>query len=200
MIQPAPISLRWALLAACALLVACPGRGGDDDDSTLDPNFDAALLPQGPNPPHEPIGAEVIDIYDGDTGRFLLDDGDLRSVRFLSIDTTEMNSGSSDPPECYAQEATDRTEELLPRGTRVWLTWDGELQDQFDRLLCYIFVGQTPSADEPWDDWVNLTLVKEGYARAFIFDNNQTWRDTFEGAEQDARAADLGRWGECGFR
>jgi micrococcal nuclease len=191
--------MRWAVVAAALLLVACPSRG-DDDDSTLDPNFDAALLPQGPTPPHVPIAAEVLSITDGDTGRFRLDDGTVRNVRFLSIDTPEMNATNSDPPECYAQEATDRTSQLLPPGTRVWLTWDGELQDSFDRLLCYIFVGQTPSADEPYDDWINLTLVEEGYARAYIFDNNQTWRSTFEGAEQAARNGDLGRWGTCGFR
>lgn len=193
------VRLGSALAIACSLvLLACPGKGTDDDDSTLDPNFDSANLPQGPNPPHAPIGAEVIDIFDGDTGRFLLDDGDLRSVRFLSIDTPEENPTNSDPAECYAEEATIRTEALLPRGTRVWLTWDGELQDGFDRLLCYIFVGETPSTDT-YDDWVNLKLVQEGYARAFIFNNNQTYRDLFEGAESDARNADLGRWGECGF-
>ncbi len=195
------MTARWVsyMAVGCSLfLVACPSGGSDDDDSTLDPNFDPAFLPQGPNPPREPIGAEVIDIFDGDTGRFLLDDGDLRSVRFLSIDTPEENATNNDPPECYADEATLHTESLLPRGTRVWLTWDGELQDGFDRLLSYIFVGQTPSTDS-YEDWVNLELVQQGYARAFIFNNNQTFRDLFEGAESDARNADLGRWGECGF-
>lgn len=185
------------LLAAALLLAACP-RGGDDDDSTLDPNFDAAVLPQGPTPPQAPVRAVVEDIIDGDTGRFRLDGGFSESVRFLSIDTPEMNAGTSDPPECYAQESTARTEALLPVGTTVWLTWDGEYSDGFDRLLCYIFVGETPSTDT-YDDWVNLTLVEEGYGRAFIFSNNQTFRSVFEDAEQDARSADLGRWGECGF-
>lgn|GEM_PF-3789343 len=190
---------RLALLGLASLLLACPGRGGDDDDSTLDPNFDAAMLPQGPNPPHAPMQAEVMSITDGDTGRFRLSDGDQRNVRFLSIDTPEMNAGNSDPPECYAQESTDRTEELLPVGTKVWLTWDGEYQDGFDRLLSYIFVGETPDVTS-YDNWVNLKLVQEGYGRAFIFSNNQTYRTLFEDSEQDARDADLGRWSECGFR
>lgn len=190
---------RVALALGCALLcAACPTRGSDDDDSTPDPNFDAAFLPQGPNPPRAPVQATVQEIFDGDTGRFRLDSGETRSVRFLSIDTPEENAGNPDPPECYADEATDRTEELLPEGTRVWLTWDGEEQDGFDRLLSYIFVGETPSVDN-YDAWVNLKLVQEGYARAFIFSNNQTYRTTFEGAEQDAKDANLGRWGACGF-
>lgn len=188
---------RWLLLL-CVLLAACPRPGDDDDDSTLDPNFDPAFLPQGPNPPQPPTRATVEQIFDGDTGRFRLEDGFSESVRFLSIDTPEMNGGNSDPPQCYAEEATARTEELLPEGTTVWLTWDGEYRDGFDRLLCYIHVGETPSVDT-YDDWVNLSLVREGYARAFIFSNNQTFRTVFEDAEQDARDADLGRWGECGF-
>lgn len=191
------MNVRLALLGVAVLLAACPGRS-DDDDST-EP-FDPSVLPQGPNPPQEPTQAEVLQIFDGDTGRFRLSTGEVRSVRFLSIDTTEMNGGSPEPPECYAEEATARTEGLLPVGQQVWLTWDGEYQDAFDRLLCYIFIGEYPDAEsDEYADWINLRLVREGYARAFIFDNNQTWRDLFEGAEQDARDADLGRWGECGF-
>ncbi len=190
---------RLLLFSLVALVAGCPRPGqDDDDDSTLDPNFDAAFLPQGPNPPQPPTKATVEAIFDGDTGRFRLDEGFSESVRFLSIDTPEMNGGSSDPPECYAAEATARTEELLPVGSTVWLTWDGEYRDGFDRLLCYIFVGETPSIDT-YDDWVNLTLVEEGYGRAFIFSNNQTFRSVFEDAEQNARDADAGRWGECGF-
>ena len=185
------------ILVLAGSLAACP-RPGDDDDDTPDPNFDPSLLPQGPNPPRPPTQATVQTLYDGDTGRFWLDNGEVRSVRFLSIDTPEMNGGSGAPPECYAEEATARAEELLPDGTRVWLTWDGEEQDGFDRLLSYIFIGETPSTDTT-EDWVNLTLVEEGYARAFIFSNNQTYRDVFEGAEATARQEDVGRWSECGF-
>ena len=69
------VRLGSALAIACSLvLLACPGNGTDDDDSTLDPNFDSANLPQGPNPPHAPIGAEVIDIFDGDSVRGALED------------------------------------------------------------------------------------------------------------------------------
>ncbi len=185
-------------LVLALVLAGCVRPAGDDDDTTLDPNFDAAFLPQGPNPPQAPTRAVVEHIIDGDTGRFRLDGGFSESVRFLSIDTPEMNAGNSDPPECYGPESTARTEALLPEGTTVWLTWDGEYRDGFDRMLCYIFVGETPAVDT-YDDWINLTLVKEGYGRAFIFSNNQTFRSVFEGAEQDARDADLGRWGDCGF-
>jgi len=189
--------VRTLLVLLCVLVAGCP-RPGDDDDSTPDPNFDPAFLPQGDNPPNVPVQATVEQIFDGDTGRFRIDDSFTESVRFLSIDTPEMNAGNGDPPECYAEEATARAEELLPEGTRVWLTWDGEYSDSFDRLLCYVFVGETPSI-ETYDDWVNLTLVDEGFARAFIFSNNQTFRTLFEAAEEDARDADRGRWGECGF-
>ena len=192
------MTLRAFALLGLGLLVACPRPSSSDDDDTPDPNFDAGFLPQGPQPPHAPMQAELLEIYDGDTGRFRLDDGDVRSVRFLSIDTPEMNATSGDPPECYAPEATDRAEELLPVGTSVWLTWDGEYQDAFDRLLCYIFVGETPDVTT-YDSWVNYRLVREGYAVAYIFSNNQTYRDVFEGAEAEARSDNVGRWDECGF-
>jgi len=188
--------VRSAVLLLALLCAGCPLRG-DDDDAT-EP-FDPSVLPMGPNPPRQPTMATVQQIFDGDTGRFRLDSGETRSVRFLSIDTPEENAGSGDPAECWANEATARTEEMLPEGTRVWLTWDGEEQDGFDRLLCYIFRGEHPEGGDASPDWVNYTLVREGHARAFIFSNNQTYRDVFESAEAAARNEDLGRWGACGF-
>ena len=44
---------------------------------------------------------------------------------------------------------------------------------------------------------MNLTLVREGDAREFVFDENDTYRAEFEAAEAAARQEDAGMWGAC---
>ena len=200
------LALTALLLALGALLTACPTRrGGDDDDNgddddagddddVVEPScddivgFDGSGLPEGANAPREAVCAKIISVYDGDTATMDLADWGQQTVRFLNIDTPELSSN-----DCWADEATERTQELLPVGSLVWLTWDGELTDQFDRLLCHIFAGETPG----YEDWINLQLVAEGHAEAFIFEANDTYEDEFNDAEWNAWQQGLGLWGEC---
>jgi len=178
--------MRHLLLGLLILSIsACGPRlgSGDDDD---DGPFDPAALPQGADAPRAPSLATVLFLYDGDTAEVRDADGFEESVRFLNIDTPEVG-------ECWSSNATAASEELLPEGQAVWLTWDGELRDGFGRLLCHLFVGERPTVD----DWVNLALVREGHAREFVFDQNDTYRDEFEAAEQEAQDANLGQWGNC---
>ncbi len=201
------LPLLLALLGL-ALLLACPdprrtrGRADDDDDASDDDDaveddddavddddtYDGSDLPQGWDAPHEPARATVVDVYDGDTATLDLDDFGQQTVRFLNINTPELAGD-----ECWSEEARDRARELLPEGTIVWLTWDGELEDPYDRLLCHIFRGNHP--DE--DDWINLQLVEEGHAEAYIFEANDTFEDEFLDAEWAAYQDNLGMWGEC---
>ena len=194
-------------LLGLALLVACPdprrtrGGGGDDDDASDDDDagddddavddddtFDGEDLPQGWDPPHAPARGTVVSVYDGDTATLDLDDFGQQTVRFLNINAPELNGN-----ECWSEEARDRTRQLLPEGTVVWLTWDGELEDPYDRLLCHVFKGNHPTED----DWINLQLVEEGHAEAYIFEANDTFEDEFLEAEWDAYSDDLGMWGAC---
>lgn len=182
-------TLRWPTLLMLSLsLLGCPSAAGDDDDAV---DFSPDELPQGLDAPRGPEQATVLWVYDGDTAEMRLDDGFDESIRFLNIDTPETSGDYG--PECWASEANDRTEELLPAGQVVWLTWDGELRDGFGRMLCHIFVGEAPTED----DWVNLGLVEDGHATAFIFAANDTYRDLFEQAEADARQQGRGQWSSC---
>lgn len=183
--MPCPRHLPIVVLIAT---LGCGPTPADDDDSV---DFDPSDLPQGADAPRGPTRAVVDYVYDGDTAEMLVD-GFAESVRFVNIDTPETDSGNG-YPECWATEATDRSRELLPEGQEVWLTWDGELRDGFGRLLSHIFVGEEPTED----DWVNLGLVREGHAVAYIFSENDSFRDEFEAAQQEARNADRGLWGGC---
>jgi micrococcal nuclease len=191
-----------ARLLPVVLLAACPRPAGDDDDGAGDDDdstaadYDAGRLPQGDPPIAPPRRAMIDHVVDGDTADVILEGGAPDTVRFLSVDTPELHPNGSDTPECYAITARDHTRSLLPEGTIVWLTFDGEERDFYDRLLAYVFVGERP---DPGDHglWVNLGLVEDGYGTAYIWDDNETFRDLFLAAEAEARGQDRGMWGAC---
>ncbi len=172
---------------------ACGGPPGDDDDDAA--NYDPSCLPAGVSPSSEPRAAVLRAHVDGDTAVFEIDGLGREYVRFLSVNTPEVRHGAT-PADCYGDAASAATEERLPVGTAVWLTFGPELYDGFDRVLAYIHKGETPSC-AGWDDWVNLTMVARGEACEFVWSNNENHLDRFRSAESDARAADLGLWGEC---
>lgn len=121
---------------------------------------------------------------DGDTTRFNYN-GDSESFRYLIINTPEIGrNGEADDP--YAQEAFDRTQELLDNADTITIEFDEEKQDHYDRYLAYVY------AD---DEMVNETLVREGLAAVdYIYPPNDRHADLLKEAEQEAQAASLGIW------
>lgn len=184
-----------ALLLLAALVGCWVPVADDDDDRTPSDPFDAALLPQGDPPVRAPLRGTVRRTVDGDTAEMLVEGGAIETIRLLSVDTPELHVDSG-PPECYAQAATDHLAEVLPEGTSVWLTFDGQERDVYDRLLAYVFLGSEPSV-EGFEDWVNLGIVEGGYGHAFIWDDNETFGDLFRDAEQRARNEEVGLWRYC---
>lgn len=123
--------------------------------------------------------ASVVRVIDGDTIEVDLN-GEKRMVRYLGIDAPEKN-------ECFYNESTEKNREFL-EGKIIELRPDGESEDIFGRLLRYIY------ADEIF---VNETLVKEGYARVFDFDDDLKYQKKLNIAEQNAREGNKGLWGVC---
>ncbi|MBI4174529.1 MAG: thermonuclease family protein [Candidatus Aenigmarchaeota archaeon] len=108
----------------------------------------------------------VTKVVDGDT---IVIAGGQR-VRLLSIDARERGKS------CY-DEAKKRMEELVLL-KNVTIERDKENEDQYDRLLRYVYVGDT---------MVNLQMVYDGLAVAYIYEPNEKYRDDFLEAEQAAR-------------
>jgi micrococcal nuclease len=128
-------------------------------------------------------------VVDGDT--VVVDIGrDRMRVRLLGIDTPETVKPDA-PVECFGPEASSRAKQLMPKGAAVRLQTDPghEREDDFGRLLAYIWVGGNPS--------VNERLVSEGFATVFIKGKPFTRARQFQARESDARAQGLGLWGSC---
>ncbi len=129
-----------------------------------------------PSPSDETF--EVSRIIDGDT--IELSNGDR--VRLIGINTPETGQP-------YYNEATEKLRELIGTST-VTLKKDVDDKDRYGRLLRYIYVNDT---------FVNLEMVREGYAIAYDYELNVKYSDEFHEAEQEAREARLGIWTRSEF-
>lgn len=115
---------------------------------------------------------EVEEVIDGDTIDVRLD-GIVTRIHYFGVDTPERGRG------CY-REATDRNEILI--GDTVLLLPDARTEDDFGRLLRYVFLPDGTSID--------ATLVAEGFGGAWASDGR--YRDQIVALEAEARAAGRG--------
>lgn len=119
-------------------------------------------------------------VIDGDT--IELEGGEI--VRYIGIDAPEV-AGTSKDPDCFALDARRRNEEMV-LGKKISLEGIKEDRDEYGRLLRYVRIE---------DVFVNEILVREGYAKAFNFNNTDIYSEIFSEAEEAARAGRLGMWG-----
>ena len=139
--------------------------------------------------------ATVTDVIDGDTIDVRVDGRDER-VRLIGIDTPETRKPDA-PIECYGPEASAFTAALLPAGTAVRIERDTVGRDDYGRLLGYVHL--VDPAGRP-TTFVNLEIVREGYATPLSIEPNSTFAGDFAAAARAAEAADLGLWAACSTR
>ncbi|WP_236967904.1 thermonuclease family protein [Microbacterium aurantiacum] len=145
-----------------------------------------------PSPPADAERVEIVSITDGDTvrARGVDDDGVLPRdrdvpVRLIGVDTPEVRPSV----ECGGAEATRALEDLLPVGSRAWVSVDAEPRDRYDRVLLYLWTED--------GTFVNHALVASGAGVALEVEPNSRYADLFAAAEASARSADAGVWGSC---
>lgn len=136
------------------------------------------------------IPVELIRTIDGDT--ITVDyEGEKRNIRYLLIDTPEIDHKNPENTEPFARKAAERNEELLRSG-QVTIEFDeGDHEDRYGRLLAYIYVDGKS---------VQEVLLEEGLARvAFVFEPNTKYIDEFNIAAQKAKKAKSGIWERDGY-
>jgi micrococcal nuclease len=126
--------------------------------------------------------AKVTRVVDGDTIEI---EGGER-VRYIGIDTPETVDPRK-PVQCFGVEASNKNKELV-EGKEVRLEKDITDRDKYNRLLRYVYVG---------DNFVNLELVKQGFAYSYSYPPDIKYQDQFLKAQQEAREAKRGLWNAC---
>ncbi|MCR5199674.1 MAG: thermonuclease family protein [Saccharofermentans sp.] len=124
---------------------------------------------------------DVERVVDGDT--LIVDiDGQRTRVRLIGINT----------PESVAQEEERNTEEgviasdyvktlMDEAGYEVWLEYDNELYDQYDRTLAYVYIDYEGEVI-----MLERILLEEGYAEAVVFGTNDRYYEEFCELEAEA--------------
>ena len=132
--------------------------------------------------------ATVKKVVDGDTIDIDIG-GTTERVRLIGINTPETKHPTKGV-ECYGPQASAYTEQLLPPGTPIRVERDIEARDTYGRLLLYVYVVQT-------NVFVNLDLVRNGYARPMVFEPNTAHKLDFARAATQAEMSNIGLWQAC---
>ena len=125
---------------------------------------------------------KVTRAIDGDT--IEIEGGE--KVRYIGIDTPETVDPRK-PIQCFGVEASKKNKELV-EGKTVRLEKDITDRDKYNRLLRYIWVGDT---------FINLELVKQGFAYSYSYPPDIKYQEQFVKAQQEAREAKRGLWSSC---
>jgi micrococcal nuclease len=174
----------------------------DASTAPASPSADNTVTPSEAQPAKTPRGvpaaaqvATVLSITDGDTlhvrakrpGKVLRSTADV-TVRLLEIDTPE-TVDPSEPVACYGPAASKALARLAPPGSKVWVLADQELLDPYDRTLLYLWT--------PGGTFINHAMVRNGFAKAVLYEPNDRYIGMMRRAEAQARARKRGLWGAC---
>jgi endonuclease YncB( thermonuclease family) len=206
-------SLRHATLLLALALVGCPHQAPHEDAAEtphfdagpIDPSFDGtpafdddattaidpATLATSTSACRAPLLARVTRAVDGDTlhvDGISESTGDL-TIRIIGVDAPEIAHGAGTVADCYGDEATTFTTQLV--GHVVWLTFDPDCLDMYGRTLAYVIYGAAPS--QMWE----RQMLRRGFARTLAIAPNTTHRALFTDDEAVAQIEHAGLWSAC---
>lgn len=141
---------------------------------------------------NEKYQARCLRVIDGDTIEVAFVgknkySNNKEKIRFIGINTPELNKNKSEPAEYWAIEAANFTKNEL-ENHYIELQFDNisQQKDKYGRLLCYIYI----------DNFLfNKILLESGNARYYPdFEFNHNMMKLFEDAENYAISNNMGMW------
>ena len=128
-------------------------------------------------------------VVDGDTIDVVVGGREER-VRLIGIDTPEVTSRAGRRSASGPRRRRSRRR-CCRRARRSASSATSSGRDDYGRLLAYV----CRAAD---DMFVNVEIVRQGFARPLTIRPNDTFAAAFVAAATAAEAAGLGLWGACG--
>jgi len=114
-------------------------------------------------------------IIDGDTVTLI----DGRRVRFIGIDTPEMNASDG-------HIAKKQLERYVSKGDKLHLVFDKSRHDKYGRMLAYVYSKTGRN--------LALMQLQKGFARHWVIGKNDKFWKCFQTAERQARRRKKGIW------
>lgn len=144
------------------------------------------------------VQVRITRVVDGDTAYARFANGREEKVRFIGVDAPEI-SESAGGLEPYGTEAAKFTRRQID-GNNIWLEFDVEERDQYDRLLAYLWLAipEEINDSEIRAKMFNAHLLLEGYASQVTFPPNTRYVKYFSRFTTEARKANRGLWNLSG--
>lgn len=154
--------ILFFMLFSVSLFASCPRYGWDDS-------------------------VVVKKINDGDT--VTLENG--RLVRFIGINTPEINYRNLSKSDPYALDAKALLERYIRPGDKLKLLYDKTKQDKYGRILAYVFSKTGRN--------LALLQLKAGLAKHWVIGKNDLLWRCFQDAERQARLRKKGVWSDVNW-
>lgn len=140
---------------------------------------------------------------DGDT--IIVEDstGAHKRVRMIGIDTPESVAQEDERNNEYGVMASDYTKELLSKAGTIYLEYDIDSDDQYDRILAYVWledVNDTFNVENIKNSMVNAIIVENGYGIAKKYEPTVAHDDVLADLMAEADENNVGLWQYQGFR
>ncbi|MFC4403279.1 thermonuclease family protein [Gracilibacillus xinjiangensis] len=157
----------------------------ENSEETLDTHSENKSTSESDN--EELITTTVTRVVDGDTLEVNYN-GTTEDVRLLLVDTPETVHPNK-PVEPFGPEASQFVKDTV-QGKEVQLKLGIEERDKYDRLLAYVYIGDTTLQE---------MLLEEGLAATAYLYNDLTMLEEFHAAQQTAIDAGIGVWSIPGY-
>lgn len=127
--------------------------------------------------------AKVAYVLDGDT----IELTDKRRIRYIGINTPELNSKLKIKPECFATQSAEINKQLV-QNQEIEMEKDQSEKDIYGRYLKYVWIDGV---------FINDFLVRQGFAKIENIPPDTKYAVDFKNAQTEARNDKRGLWGNC---
>lgn len=125
---------------------------------------------------------------DGDTAKFKMKDGTIKTARFLAVDTPESVHPTKEV-QAYGKEASKYTCDLLTNAKQIKVEYDksSDKEDKYGRILVWVY------AD---NEMVQKKLLSEGLAKVAYLYSNYEYTSELKKIESEAKENKLKIWSD----
>lgn len=127
---------------------------------------------------------KLIYIIDADTLKISLRD-EAVTVRLIGMDAPEINHPDKSRNKKEGIEARKFLSSVINVNSILYLEYDEERYDKYNRLLAHVFHGE---------ELLSERLIREGYARRMHIYPNSKYQDILKKAEQEAKKEEKNFW------
>ena len=138
----------------------------------------------------------LVYVVDGDTLVVTGSDGLEYKVRLIGVDTPESVHSDASRNNEFGESASTHTKELLHDVDTLYLEYDTQVTDKYNRTLAYVWLTNDTS---DINNMLNARILSDGYAVDKVYEPNHRYAEHFAQICQDANDAHAGLWQTEGY-